>query len=54
MIVEETLIYKPNKLPFKTGEIENFILSKGINPIRWSINKKEGDSFYIQVSGIKN
>lgn len=54
MIVEETLIYKPNKLPFKTGEIENFILSEGINPIRWSINKKEGDNFYIQVSGIKN
>lgn len=54
MIIEQTLIYKPKKLPFETGEIENFILSEGINPIRWSISKKEGDNFYIQVSGIKN
>lgn len=54
MIIEQTLIYKPKKLPFETGEIENFILSEGINLIRWSISKKEGDSFYIQVSGVKN
>lgn len=53
MIIEETLEFKPKNLPFKVEEVENFIKSKGIDPIRWSIGSVKNDIFIISVSGIK-
>ena len=54
MIVEDILEFEYNKkTPVTVLEIENFIKSKGIDPIRYSIINKDGNIFKINVSGIK-
>ncbi len=54
MIVEQTLEFEPEKLPFSVNEVENFIKKNGIEPIRWAITRKSGSKFLINVSGIKH
>lgn len=52
MIIEETLILKTDK-KITISEIETFIKSNGIEPIRWAIVEKKDNNFKINVSGIK-
>lgn len=50
MIIEKTLEYESEKI--KISDIENFIKSKNITPIRYFITEKRGNKFIINVSGI--
>ena len=54
MITEEIfeLKYKDKK-PITPFVIENFIKSKGLNPVRYAILEKKGNIYKIGVSGIK-
>ena len=52
MIVEKTLEFSHSG-KLKVSDIENFIKSQGIEPIRYSIIKKIGDKFIISVSGVE-
>ncbi len=55
MIVNEILEFEyTEKLPLKTSIIEDFIKSKGIDFVRYSLLKKEGNKIIISVSGVKN
>ena len=51
-IIEETLILKIDR-KITVSEIETFIKSNGIEPIRWAIIEKKDNQFKINVSGIK-
>lgn len=52
MIVEKTLEFKCSK-KLTVSDIEAFIKSQGIDPVRYSIIKKTGDKFIISVSGVE-
>ena len=55
MIIEEVLEYQREKTgTIKIQEIEDFIKSKGINPVRYSIIEINNNIIKIGVSGIRN
>lgn len=54
MIIEETIEFEYlKKETIKPLEIEDFIKSRGIEPVRYSILSKNGNIYKIGVSGIK-
>ena len=54
MIIEETLEYEIKEDFPKIAEIETFIKSKGIEPVRYSLIERNGNIIKISVSGIRN
>lgn len=43
---------KENRAPLTVSEIENFIKSKGITPIRYALTEKNGSKIKLSVAGI--
>ena len=53
MIIEETLEYEIKGIFPKVSEIEEFIKSKGIEPVRYSLIERKENIIKISVSGIR-
>lgn len=43
---------KAGRAPLTVSEIENFIKSKGITPIRYALTEKNGNKIKLSVAGI--
>ncbi len=43
---------KSRRTPLSVSEIENFIKSKGITPIRYALTEKTGNKIKISVAGM--
>ena len=52
-MISDFILEFEHKGKIKPSEIEDFIKSKNIEPVRYAIIRKEEDKFIISVSGIK-
>ncbi len=54
MIIEKTFDFKyKNNRPPRVFEIEEFIKSQGLNPVRYAILDKNGDCLKLMVSAVE-